>query len=84
MRREICNNFKFPGRARGERALNRTLLFVITSTIAWTIFVMVSGVGIHLFGLSWNFQAVAELGEAFGVLAAVMASPWAKTIGGRV
>lgn len=41
--------------------------------VAWVIFVMISGLGVRLFGLRWDFQTVAELGESFGVLGAIMA-----------
>lgn len=41
---------------------------------AWLAFVVASGAGVRLFGWSWNFETVGQLGDAFGGLSAFMAS----------
>jgi Putative phage abortive infection protein len=41
---------------------------------AWLTLVVISGQGVRLFGWTWDFQTVGQLGDSFGALSAVMAS----------
>lgn len=49
------------------------LVSVMLSTIvAWTAFVVLSGLSFNLFGLNWDFERTGQLGDSFGFVSSIM------------
>lgn len=60
---------------RTDKIRPRTIVVgFVAAYLAWLAFVLASGTGLHLFGWTWDFETVGQLGDAFGGLSAFMAS----------
>lgn len=57
-----------------RRDIKRIIFIFIAIYALCSIFVGASGAGLNPFGLNWDFERVGQLGDAFGVLNAGMAS----------
>lgn len=50
------------------------VVVVAACAVAWIVTVVLSGVGVNIFGVKWNFATTALLGDSFGVLSSGMAA----------
>jgi hypothetical protein len=63
---------KLAGDTQSRQKWSLVVVLAALSVAIW-IFVLVSGLGFHAFGLSWDFKTTAEFGDSFGPLNTLLA-----------
>lgn len=57
-----------------NKVREKGLILVAVLALAWIATVILTGTGVNIFGVEWDFQRTALLGDSFGVLSSGMAA----------